>query len=216
MHDTYSIQLQFQQSQAEEAFSKFILRDGRFTLAPSDAAPCGLVIVEIERQTAVQTIQQLAASPEVQEIFVLAREKDPDLILEAMRAGATEFLPLPLRGQEFADALNRFVDRRMFASAKQANSNSAATLASPRTEPSREQGRIITMLGGKHGIGTTTLAVNLAVSCAKAYTAKTSAPQQTSSSFAALIDTRRPQGEVPLFLDLDYTYTWSNQRQQAS
>ena len=222
MSMTYTVQLRFGWAEAEAAFSKIIRNDGRFNIVDPNAKPAGLVIIEDSHVTNITaTVEQLKNDPNVLEIFVLAKEKDPDLILSTLRAGATEFLPLPLKCSEFSDALNRFVDRRMYAQAQHAANiaQPASNATAPHNTSLRHndvpQGQVVTVLGGKHGIGTTTISVNLAVCYAK-LVAEQDKAQEINTTKAVLVDTRRPQGDSPLFLDLDYLYTWAEATRDAS
>jgi pilus assembly protein CpaE len=75
------------------------------------------------------------------------RKKDADLLLKAMRAGAKEFLAQPLDEGEVKAALLSFRRVAQTAAVK---------------EPVHA-GRIINVMGAKGGVGTTTVAVNLAM-----------------------------------------------------
>jgi len=59
-------------------------------------------------------------------------------------------------------------------------------------------GRIINVMGSKGGVGTTTIAVNLATSLAEI----------TAGKSVALVDMNIATGETPLFLDLHPGYHW--------
>src|SRR5512146_2060030 len=78
------------------------------------------------------------------EIVILASQLDPALMLEAMRVGVSEFLSEPLRDSEIEAALARIV-------AKRTEGNTAQVFA---------------FIGAKGGVGTTTLAVNIATTLA--------------------------------------------------
>src|SRR5882672_1943200 len=78
--------------------------------------------------------------------IVVASESDPAFLLEAMRAGATEFLQEPITAVALDQAVSRFVAHR----------------ASPATK-----GQVFAFVGAKGGVGTTTTAVNVATVLAK-------------------------------------------------
>jgi pilus assembly protein CpaE len=84
--------------------------------------------------------------------LVVASESDPAILLEAMRAGANEFLHEPITAAALEQAISRLVAHR----------------ASPAAA-----GEVFAFVGGKGGVGTTTAAVNVATALAKA------APSQT-------------------------------------
>src|ERR1700740_180583 len=79
-------------------------------------------------------------------ILALSASTDPDLLLRAMRAGYSEFLARPFDLEEFTDTLNRL------------DQSWGTTLARPR-----HSGKILSFFGAKGGVGTTTLAVHLAM-----------------------------------------------------
>ncbi len=108
---------------------------------------------------------------------------DPALLLAAMRAGIGEYLSEPLNPAELEAALQRLRQRSRGVDA----------------QPGRPEqgGRVILVLGAKGGVGATTVAVNLAHAlCQHAPT--------------ALLDLAAPQGETPIFLDLEHAYTWAD------
>ena len=129
-------------------------------------------------------IESLLSSNAVEEVFVTSQYSGSDLLLGAMRSGAKEFLVQPLNEQEVKQALERFKKRRY-----------AKKDVSPNLIKS---GRLINVLGSKGGVGTTTVAVNLAVSLA----------QNIAKESVALIDMNTVFGDIPLFLTLKATHHW--------
>jgi len=119
----------------------------------------------------------------------------PEVLLAAMRAGIAEYLPEPVAEADLRAALERVQDRRRPAVAlKQPVAQAAGQTGTPA-----QAGRIVLVLGAKGGIGTTTVAVNLA-----------DALTRQGSGRTALLDLAQPQGETPIFLDLEHTYTWAD------
>jgi pilus assembly protein CpaE len=117
----------------------------------------------------------LAASPDL-EVFLTASRTDPQLILEAFRAGVKEFLPQPLTRQEVEPALARFEER----------------LKGRASGMEGKSGRVVCVIGARGGVGASTVAANLAVSL-----------QQTGSKESvALADLDMHGGDLGLFLDL--------------
>jgi len=129
-------------------------------------------------------IESLLSSNAVEEVFVTSQYSGSDLLLGAMRSGAKEFLVQPLNEQEVKQALERFKKRRY--SKKDVSPNLI------------KSGRLINVLGSKGGVGTTTVAVNLAVSLA----------QNIAKESVALIDMNTVFGDIPLFLTLKATHHW--------
>jgi pilus assembly protein CpaE len=108
-------------------------------------------------------------------ILALSSTTDPDLLLKAMRAGYSEFLLKPFDADEFIETLGRF-DHRW-----------SATLARPINS-----GKILSFFGAKGGVGTTTLAVHLAMYLVRGLGKK-----------VLLIDNHAQLGHVALYLGMD-------------
>jgi pilus assembly protein CpaE len=108
-------------------------------------------------------------------ILALSSTTDPDLLLRAMRAGYSEFLGKPFDSDEFTDALTR-LDHRWTAS-----------VARPHNS-----GKILSFFGAKGGVGTTTLAVHLAMFLVRGLGKK-----------VLLIDNHAQLGHVVLYLGMD-------------
>ena len=144
-----------------------------------------LVIYEMGDDTErdFQVLQSLMNSDALGEVFLTSDRTDSQLLLKAMRMGVKEFLLQPLNEQEVRQALAGFKAR--------------SGQASGHTVPGK-LGRIISIMGSKGGVGTTTVAVNLAVSLAE-----TKAKQSV-----ALVDLNAVVGEIPLFLAVRPSYHW--------
>ena len=103
-------------------------------------------------------------------IVLLAATLEPGLMLEGMRAGVSEYLAEPLSSADFAAAINRLVGLRTAAPA----------------------GPIFGFIGAKGGVGTTTVAVNVATTLAK-----------LSSAGALMIDLHIVYGDAAVYLGAD-------------
>jgi len=110
-------------------------------------------------------------------IFVVAREPNPDLILQSMRAGANEFFTFPPPEETFHEAIRRSAARRTTTG----QGPSATTMV---------------FFGAKGGAGTTTVAVNCAVELAR-----------LSGDRTVIVDLKCGLGEVGLFLGVRSRYT---------
>ena len=104
---------------------------------------------------------------------------DTEIILQAMRSGAEEFLAQPFNWPTVVQSLDRI--------------RSKINLQSGKTN---DRGRIITVFSNKGGVGTTTVATNLAVALAT---------EQRKS--VCLVDLVLQFGSVTGFLNLDASYT---------
>jgi len=153
-----------------------VLDDG----APRDGVQPDLMVVDIrgDAPSALASIERLRAGAPSASIFAVAMNADPDLILQAMRAGANEFFVWPPADETFYGAVRRTAARRETA---QGAKPAATTLV---------------FFGAKGGSGTTTLAVNCGVEVAR-----------MSRRSTIIVDLKPGLGEVALFLGIKPRYT---------
>ena len=119
--------------------------------------------------------------------MVYSQLGDPNLVVRSMRAGAREFLPLPLTQDAMEEALDRASAIRPVARAQE----------SPN-------GDLFVFLGGKGGVGVTTLACNFAVSLA-----------EESKKNTLLIDLNLPLGDAAINLGIKAPYSTVDALQNA-
>lgn len=112
-------------------------------------------------------------------VLVLSDSPSVDLIIEIMRAGAKEFVPIPIIKTEFCEALNKLI----------------AQTDEPKTA---SKCKIISVFSNKGGIGKTSLATNLALELAK-----------ITKENIALIDLNFQMGDITTFLDLKPSFNIS-------
>jgi len=150
-----------------------------------DPDPCDLLILETENDTGkdFHLIQSLQASGKVKEVFLTSSRLEPDLLLQALRAGVKEFLSQPIKKEEVRTGLLKFRERRG---------------ALQQKDIEKKKGKIIHFISSKGGVGTTTIAVNLAASLC----------ESNGSSSVALIDMNLPFGEIPIFLNTESSFNW--------
>jgi pilus assembly protein CpaE len=178
MARTISVKLEVHQETLRRTFQQILRGQADFVIQePDDPAPPYLLILDLEEGDPSETfmrIESLLASSPAPEIFLTAARIDPDILLKALRAGVKEFFRQPIDSEEVAEALERMRRRS-------------------RRLPGRgpgKKGTLFCVVGGKGGIGTTTVAVNLG-----------SAVQKLSGRpSVALVDLN---GDLPLFLDLE-------------
>lgn len=237
MNITHPVCLLTKRLATREELTRVLARQDGFRLvSPGEADDLGLVVLELgdDLEDDFESIASLVTDPRVGEVFVASRQKDPDLIIRAMRAGVSEFLSQPFRSDEVLAALEGYARRRRTTRA-----------ASPAAVPASTGGRLIHIMGAKGGVGATTVAVNLAVLAARSLTGNapasdtkkagrnltgrnanaardmqamgdmalaTGGPAHAPAALplAALMDMRLPQGDVPLFLDMEYSRTWAD------
>jgi pilus assembly protein CpaE len=101
-------------------------------------------------------------------VLIVAPRVDPALLLEAMRSGVNEVVAAPLNAADIEAAIARMVSQRAV---------------------SADTGQIFAFLGAKGGVGTTTVAVNVAAALAKLE------PQKT-----LMVDLHVTNGDVAVFL----------------
>lgn len=133
-----------------------------------------VIDLDRDRQMALETVEYLRRSSATPiSIFAVSNRMEPNAIIEAMRSGCTEYLSKPLSGDRLQEALLQLVVKKREA------------LAPP------SQGKVITLMGVKGGVGTTTIAVHLAYFLAK------------SGKKVLLVDHHPELGEITLHLGLE-------------
>ncbi len=153
-------------------------------LEARDPQAAELLIVQLgpQPESKLAAVEEALKKGLAEEVFLVSETADPKILVQAMRLGVKEFLPLPLDAAEFKAALERFRERK---------SQSPATAADRR-------GSVVSIFGSKGGVGTTTIAVNLAVSLA----------QGQAGRQVALLDMNTLFGEIPLFLEIAPKFHW--------
>jgi pilus assembly protein CpaE len=144
-----------------------------------DVAP-DVVLVEMNGESQVpEWLEKLPHEMPHSQVLVCSYNREPDFLIRAMQVGIREFLPLPLSKTDLESALNR------------------VSLAMKRLQPvDNRQGRVIVVTGHKGGVGSTTIAVNLA-----------QALGESTSNRVALVDLGRPFPDVGTFLDQESNYS---------
>jgi pilus assembly protein CpaE len=117
--------------------------------------------------------------------ILVSSHPTPDRILQAMRAGASDFASQEPGFDDLARAVSEYVAAHPVAGAA-----------------SRKPARLSVVFGCKGGSGATTLATNLARALL--------APHAGVPSRVALLDLDFQMGDVPAFLDLSSCYTWND------
>jgi pilus assembly protein CpaE len=139
----------------------------------------GLVAIDGDPQKALDLVTRLGnASPNCA-VLVVSSSNDGGLILQALRAGAKEFLTQPVRIEDLLGALGRISERHFGQG------------------DNRPRGcQVIAVAGAIGGVGTTSLAVNLGCILA-----------QDPQNSVALIDLDLCLGDADVFLDTIPDYT---------
>jgi len=148
----------------------------------------GFVVLDDDPQKALRLVTELRESSPDCSILVVSSSSDGDLILQAMRAGVKEFLPQPLKLEDLVAALQR-IGRQRFGDGDAASRGST----------------VIAVAGATGGVGSTSLAVNLA--CTLASDEKNS---------VVLVDLDLCLGDADVFLDTIPDYTLVDVAQNTS
>jgi pilus assembly protein CpaE len=155
-----------------------IVEDTRAGIGASEP-DFALVDIRGDAPGGMAAIERLRASHPTSAIFAIAAAADPELILQAMRAGANEFFTWPPQQDAFYGALRRTASRRETAQAA-----------------GRQPSSTLVFFGAKGGAGTTTVAVNCAVDLAR-----------LTKRATIIVDMKSCLGEVALFLGVRPRFT---------
>lgn len=146
------------------------------------ASQTDLLVIGIDSDipSAIEMIQWTSAHSPNTSIIALSSHNDGKTILDVMRAGAKEFLNAPVEMTDLVKAIQRVTNLS----------------TDPTGETSRSKSSLIAVAGVNGGVGTTSIAVNLAASLAA---------DPTHS--VALADLDLSVGDVDIFLDCIPEYT---------
>src|SRR6266446_5555521 len=119
------------------------LREEIVRLKPTAA----IITLGANSDQAIKLIQRLATESPKTALISAAHNAAPDLLLQSLRAGAREFLQLPIRAEELKTVLDRVAD-----------------FCAGQVEAPRKRGRMVAVFSSKGGCGTSFIATNLAAS----------------------------------------------------
>jgi pilus assembly protein CpaE len=139
----------------------------------------GLVAIDDNPEKALQLVAKLGENSPNCAVLVVSSLSDANLILQALRAGAKEFLTQPVRIEDLLAALGRISERRF-----------------GRGENRPRGSQVIAVAGSIGGVGSTSIAVNLGCVLAR---------DQRNS--VALVDLDLCLGDADVFLDTIPDYT---------
>ncbi|MDT7043450.1 AAA family ATPase [Candidatus Nitronereus thalassa] len=172
---------------ARAAFESVIKEctDFRILKLSEQVAPQVTILeVNSDPQRALATIQSLDQSPHASEYFLTGESPDSAVLLEALRVGVKEFFPLPVDRDAVRQALKRYGEAR----------------ASAPCHDLQRSGQLVSVMGSSGGLGTTSLAVNLAVSLKARETGKS----------VVLVEVDQQNGNLPAYLDLTPSYSFQD------
>jgi pilus assembly protein CpaE len=145
------------------------------TLAQPGALQPDVVLLDVrEKNTVPPSIGMLRRQHPTTGVVIIAASLEPALMLEAMRAGVTEFLTTPLTAPDLQAAINRVTTQGAAGS----------------------KGEVFAFVGAKGGVGTTTVAVNVATALG-----------QIDPGSTLLIDLHLAYGDAAVFLGTEPRYS---------
>lgn len=106
-----------------------------------------IISVGANSENAIRLIRQLASEAPKTAVIAAAQNASPELLLQSLRAGAREFLQLPIRTDELKTVLDR-----------------VAEFSAGQVEAPKKKGRMVAVFSSKGGCGTSFIATNLAAS----------------------------------------------------
>lgn len=148
----------------------------------------GVVSLDSNPEQAIELIERLTAEIPGTAILAASRDTDGQLILKTIRAGAREFLTLPVSDEDLSGALER-VSHQKFGSLDGGSRSS----------------EVIAIAGATGGVGSTSTAVNLG--CVLA---------ENTMNSVALLDLDLALGDADVFLDSIPDYTLADVVQNVS
>lgn len=148
-----------------------------------------VVIVELDSdpEHALDLVENICVASSIT-VMIYSARSDSAMLVRCMRAGAREFLTLPITDGAMDEALVRAMVRRP---------------AAPATK--KTDGKLLVFLGAKGGSGTTTVASNFAVALA-----------QECGESVLLIDLNLPIGDAALGLGIRGQFSTANALENAS
>lgn len=185
--DIVSVSLKVKNQKVQEEVKEIISSIKGFRIQNSlNLMDCDILVLEIGEnlEKEFDFIHDLQDSCTVRDIFLTSSRTEPELLIQALRAGAKEFFPQPIKKEDLINAFLKFKDQ-----------NKNLTLKETR----KKRGKIVNIIGSKGGIGTTTIAVNFATSLLGL---------KNIYQSVALIDMNLIFGEIPLFLDMEPAFNW--------
>jgi len=191
--NSFTIKLEIKNKGARNLLESIVRSfDGLQIQDANDSQHVNLLIYEIgtNADESFNHVESLLHANDVDEVFLTSAQADQELLMQTIRTGVKEFLIQPLNEEEVREALERFKQRQ----------------EKSKTVVSIKPGHIINVIGAKGGVGTTTVAVNLAASLAEKKGVKS----------VALVDMNMLFGEVPLFLEIKPKHDLSEITKQVS
>lgn len=145
------------------------------------AVDADILIIDIskDKDMGIATVEKVVETCKTTNVIVAGNASDADSILRSMRAGAKEFLSLPLEIEGLLSAVERV---------------SKVHTVTPREK--KQSGKVFTFFSAKGGTGSTVISTNFAVNLA-----------EQSKKPTILVDLDLQMGEISLFLGIKSAFT---------
>lgn len=146
--------------------------------------------------TATQRLKDEFSRPQV---IIVSVQDDANYLREAIRAGAADFVAKPISSEEMAEAIRRAYDKIPTETAAAPEGTPSGTPSRPSLERRRgsADGRVISVIGPKGGVGRTTITINLGIGLSR----------QSSQPRVLIIDGNIYFGDVGVFLNTRGQYS---------
>ena len=180
------VRLEIVNQKVKEEFRAVISSINGFKVQKTeDQGSCDLLILEVgdDSQKSFKLANKLKASGVAGEVFLTSSIAKPEVLIEALNMGFKGYFTQPIKIKEVRTALLKIEEQK----------EDVKVTGTPE-----KTGKIIDVFGGKGGVGTTSVAVNLAISLAKL--------EDTPS--VALIDMNILFGEISLHLNIEPMFDW--------
>ncbi len=179
-----SVRLELKNQSIKEEFEQLISSINGYQIRNSgNPGHSDLLIMELGEcvNGEFDLFRSLKDTGEISEVFLTSSSTNSSVLIEALRAGAKEFFTQPLNREDVTSSLMKFKDQLE---------------DTPIIQDRTKKGKIINVIGGKGGVGTTTVAVNIAASL----------NELKNDESVALIDMNLVFGEIPLFMDIKTSF----------
>ncbi len=145
------------------------------------AVDADILIIDISRDKdlGIATIEKVIEVCKTTNVIVAGNADDADSILRSMRAGAKEYLPLPIEMEALVSAIER-----------------VGKVHSTASREKKQAGKVFTFFSAKGGTGSTVISTNFAVNLA-----------EQSKKPTILVDLDLQMGEISLFLAIKSAFT---------
>lgn len=153
---------------------------------PMDEGPWDIFFMEVEENPdkAFSLIRTMQSTGRAEHFFLTSRDANPQVLIQAIKMGVKGFFPQPINSEDVRAAILKIKEEKFKEDLEDTGLD--------------RKGKIINVLGTKGGIGTTTIAVNLAASLAAL----------EGDPSVVLVDMNLHFGEVPLFLGMEPVFDW--------